>query len=58
MPDNTTKRIPRQRGNIPEPAARKVPIGILNEKNMVSIPKRKIAIAPLVSFLFNALPHL
>jgi len=32
IPDRAIRRIPKQRGNMPEPAARKLPIGILKEK--------------------------
>jgi hypothetical protein len=56
IPDKIMRRIPRQRGNIPDPAVRKVPMGILKERNMVTAPKRKITIPPMTSSLFKSLP--
>ena len=47
------RSIPKQRGNIPVPAVRKVPMGILKERSMVTPPKRKITIPPMISSLFK-----
>jgi hypothetical protein len=50
------RRIPKQRGNIPVPAIRKVPIGILKESKLVITPKRKITIPTTISSRFNISP--
>ena len=49
MPDKIMRRIPKQRGNIPVPAIRKVPMGILKERRTVTAPKRKITIPTMIS---------
>jgi hypothetical protein len=54
--DKVVRRIPRQRGNIPVPDLRKVPIGILTERRVVTAPKRKITIPPMISCVFNLSP--
>jgi hypothetical protein len=41
------------RGNIPVPALRKVPMGILKERTVVTNPKRKITTPPMISSLFK-----
>jgi hypothetical protein len=41
------------RGNIPVPALRKVPMGILKERPVVANPKRKITTPPMISSRFN-----
>jgi hypothetical protein len=51
------RNIPRQSGNIPVPALRKVPMGILKERTVVANPKRKITIPPIISSLFNSFPN-
>jgi len=51
--DKNINNIPRMRGNIPVPAFRKVPMGILKERRVVAAPKRKITIPPMISFLFK-----
>jgi hypothetical protein len=51
--DKNISNIPRMRGNIPVPALRKVPMGILKEKRVVTAPKRKRTIPPAISSLFN-----
>jgi hypothetical protein len=51
--DKTKRSIPRQRGNIPVPAVRKVPIGILRERMTVIAPNRKSTIPPINSSLFK-----
>jgi hypothetical protein len=45
--------IPRIRGNIPVPGVRKVPIGMLKERRVVTAPNRKITTPPIISSLFN-----
>jgi hypothetical protein len=55
-PDKIMRSIPRNRGNIPVPAIRKVPMGILKESRVVIAPKRKITIPTTISSLFNLLP--
>jgi len=52
-PDKNMRSIPRQRGNIPVAALRKVPMGILKERTAVRVPKRKITIPPAISSLFK-----
>lgn len=56
--DKIIRRLPRQKGNNPVPAIRKVPRGILRERITVTPPKRKIAIPPNISFLFKLFPFL
>ena len=56
--DKVMRRIPRQRGNKPVPDFRKVPMGILMERRVVTAPKRKITIPPMISFLFNGFLHM
>jgi hypothetical protein len=51
--DKTKRSIPKQIGNIPVPAVRKVPIGILRERMTVIPPKRKITIPLAISFLLK-----
>jgi len=55
-PDKNMSNIPRIRGNIPVPALRKVPMGILKERRAVANPKRKRATPPAISSLFNVSP--
>jgi hypothetical protein len=50
------RSIPRNRGNIPDPAIRKVPMGILKERTMVINPKRKITAPTIASSFFTHLP--
>jgi hypothetical protein len=50
------RSIPRSRGNIPVPAVRKVPRGILKERRTVAAPKRKITIPTIASSFFNLSP--
>jgi hypothetical protein len=52
------RRIPRQKGNRPEPAIRKVPIGICRERMAVIPPKRKTIPHPISSSLFIFIPPL
>jgi len=47
------RSIPRIKGNIPVPAIRKVPMGILKERKAVTNPKRKITIPTIISSRFN-----
>jgi hypothetical protein len=54
--DRNISNIPRMRGNMPVPAFRKVPIGILKERTMVANPKRKRTVPPMISSLFNLFP--
>jgi len=56
MPDKNMRSIPKNRGNIPVPAIRKVPMGILKERNVVIAPKRKITIPTIISSLFTRFP--
>jgi hypothetical protein len=58
IPDKIIRRIPRQRGNIPVPAIRKVPMGIFKESKVVTAPKRKMTIPPKASSLSNRFPPL
>ena len=53
-PDKKMSNIPRIRGNIPVPGVRKVPIGMLKERRVVTAPNRKITTPPIISSLFNA----
>jgi hypothetical protein len=55
-PDKIMSNIPRQRGNIPVPDLRKVPIGIPKERRVVTAPNRKITTPPMVSSLFKSFP--
>jgi hypothetical protein len=50
--DKIIRSIPRNKGNIPVPAIRKVPMGILEESRAVTAPKRKMTIPPTISSLF------
>jgi hypothetical protein len=50
-PDKNMRSIPKIRGNIPVPAIRKVPIGILRERTAVTAPKRKMTIPTIISSL-------
>jgi len=50
-PDKNMRSIPKIRGNIPVPAIRKVPMGILKERRVVIPPKRKITIPTMISSL-------
>ena len=52
-PDKIMRSIPRMRGNIPVPAARKVPIGILKERSAVIAPKRNMTTPTMISSRFN-----
>jgi hypothetical protein len=52
-PDNSIRRIPRQKGNIPAPAIRKVPRGMLRDKTAVTPPKKKKRVALITSSLFT-----
>ena len=54
--DKTMRSIPRQSGKKPEPAIRKVPIGILKESKVVNPPKRNIITPQMISSLFTYLP--
>jgi len=54
--DKIIRRIPRQKGNNPVPAIRKVSRGILRDRITVTPPKRKIAIPPNISSLFKLFP--
>jgi hypothetical protein len=54
MPDKIMSNIPRQRGNIPVPDLRKVPMGIPKERTVVTAPNRKITTPPMVSALFKS----
>lgn len=54
--DRNIRSIPRMRGNMPVPAFRKVPIGILRERTAVTVPKRKITIPPINSSRFKLSP--
>lgn len=56
MPDKIIRSIPRQKGNNPVPAIRKVPIGILKERMVVKAPKMRITTPPMISSLFNFSP--
>lgn len=51
--DRDIRTIPRMRGNMPVPAFRKVPMGMVKERRTVTAPKRKITIPPMISSLFN-----
>jgi hypothetical protein len=51
--DKNISNIPRMRGNIPVPDLRKVPIGMLKERRVVTAPKRKITTPPMISSLFK-----
>ena len=53
IPDRIMRSIPRQSGNMPVPAIRKVPIGIFRERRAVIAPKRKITIPPIHSSFFK-----
>ena len=55
-PDKIMRSIPRSRGNIPVPAIRKVPRGILKERRTIAAPKRKITIPTIISSLFTGFP--
>jgi hypothetical protein len=52
-PDKNMSNIPRIRGNIPVPDLRKVPMGILKERRVVTAPKRKITAPPIASSRFK-----
>jgi hypothetical protein len=52
-PDKSISKIPRQSGNIPVPAIRKVPMGIFRERTVVINPNRKMTIPTMISSLFN-----
>jgi len=52
-PDKNMSNIPRIRGNIPVPGVRKVPIGMLKERRVVTAPKTKITIPPINSSRFK-----
>jgi hypothetical protein len=52
-PDKNMSNIPRMRGNNPVPDLRKVPMGMLKERRVVSAPKRKITTPAIISFLFK-----
>ena len=56
MPDKSMRSIPKKRGNIPVPAIRKVPMGILKERRTVAPPKKKITIPTTISSLFKPFP--
>jgi hypothetical protein len=55
-PDRNISNIPRMKGNIPVPDLRKVPMGMSNERRVVTAPKRKITIPPMISSLFKLSP--
>jgi len=55
-PDKIIRRIPKQRGNIPVPAIRKVPTGIPRERKVVTVPKRRITTPGTTSSRFNLFP--
>jgi hypothetical protein len=48
--------IPRIRGNIPVPDLRKVPMGMLKERRVVTAPKRNMTNPTIISSLFNLSP--
>jgi hypothetical protein len=52
-PDKNMSNIPRISGNIPVPDLRKVPMGMLEERRVVTAPNKKITIPPMISSLFN-----
>jgi hypothetical protein len=51
--DKNISNIPRMRGNNPVPDLRKVPMGIPKERRVVTAPKTKITIPPMISSLFK-----
>jgi hypothetical protein len=55
-PDKIMRSIPRNRGNIPVPEVRKVPMGILKERRAVTPPKRKMTTPTIASSLFKSSP--
>jgi hypothetical protein len=52
VPDSIMRSIPRNRGNIPLPGIRKVPMGIFRERTAVIPPKMKITNPTMISSLF------
>jgi hypothetical protein len=57
-PDRNISNIPRMRGNIPVPDLRKLPMGMSKEKRVVTAPKRKVTIPPIISCRFKlSSPH-
>jgi hypothetical protein len=52
-PDKIMRSIPRNRGNIPVPAIRNVPMDIFKERMAVTAPKMKITTPPAISSLFK-----
>jgi hypothetical protein len=55
-PDKNMSNIPRIRGNIPVPDLRKVPMGMLKERRVVTAPKRNMTNPTIISSLFNLSP--
>jgi len=55
-PDKNISNIPSMRGNIPVPDLRKVPMGMLKERRVVTAPNRKRTIPPMIPSLFNLSP--
>ena len=56
--DKNISNIPRMSGNMPVPAFRKIPMGILKERIMVASPNRKRTVPPMNSSLLNLSPLL
>jgi hypothetical protein len=51
--DKTISKIPKSKGNIPVPGILKFPMGILKDRKVVTAPKIKITIPPIMSSRFN-----
>jgi hypothetical protein len=51
--DRKIRSIPKQKGNIPDPAFRKVPMDILKERTAVTAPNKKRTPPPMASCLFK-----